>query len=172
MSQENSKTQYKKKEKLKKILENQVNVNWKNRIYKISRFEKIQNKIKTFENYKLQKLFSLVILSKRQNIFISLINLKGEIILKTTLKKETKEKYDKRWQRRKPDALVYCLNSFFKKIYKLNVNKLLVLFTGTNKLGLNSKIKWLVRKRFKILIIKNFQPNGWNTMREKKIKRI
>ncbi len=172
MSQENSKTQYKKKKKLKIILENQINVNWKNRIHKISRLKKIQNKIKTFENYKLQKLLSFVVLRKRQNIFISLINLKGEVILKTTLKRETKGKYDKRWQRRKPDALIYCLNSFFKRIYKLNVRRLLAVFTGTDKLGLNSKIKWLIKQRFKILITKDFQPNGWNTMRKKKIKRI
>lgn len=169
MAQRNNKVQ----PKLKTILENQININWKNRVQKIYRFKRIQDKIKTFENHKLKKLFTLIILRRNQNMFISLVNLNGEIILKTTLKKETKGKYDKRWQRRKPDALIYCLNSFFKKIYKsLNIHKLLCVFIGTDKLGLNSKIRWLIKKRFKIIITKNFRSKGWDTMRYKKIKRI
>lgn len=165
--------QHEKRLKLKLILGNQININWKNRIRKINRFEKIQGKIKNLKNGKIQKIFIFIILKKQQNIFISLVNLRGEVVLKTTLKKETKGKYEKRWERRKPDALAYCLNSFLKKALKLNVHKLLAMFIGTNKFGLNAKIKWLVKKKFNnIPIIKIFQPKGWDTMREKKIKRV
>jgi hypothetical protein len=162
-----------KKDELKNIIKNQIYINWKRRINEIFAFD---NELKKLKNNKKNIKTILIISKKRKNIFLSLVNIMGEVLLKMTFKSAVKHKYQKRWQRRRPDAFNLYLNVFFKKFKKkIKKNKknlrIIALLLRANKL--NRKIIAIMRARkFDINIIKISRPKGFDSMREKKRKRI